>query len=298
MKWFFIALAALLLFPNISFASAQPGIYISQVQITGGKNNTGNDFIEFFNANSSPINLKGYRLVKRPGSANSDTLVKSWSKDTFIPAKSFYLWANSGFVSLSAKPDAVSSATISDNSGVALRFGAANSGEIVDAVSWGKTDNGFKNVSAVNPKTNQALTRKDLYQISSAYIIAAASPHNSLTNDLAAAFEASRETDQAVNNNNDNGQTATRQPKSAPTAVADTGDALAAPAAPAQPNAGQVEGDNIIALAEPTLEPAYPSQSYVTPITKAKPVKYLILSGAAFLALLFIAKRFLFSKGK
>jgi hypothetical protein len=319
-----LLLAVFLVCGDLALAAGP--IYISQVQITGGKNNTGNDFIEFFNASSSPINLKGYRLVKRPGEANSDTLVKSWSKDTFIPAKSFYLWANSGFVSLSVKPDAVSSATISDNSGIALRLGSVNSGEIVDAVSWGKTGNGFKNVSAVNPKANQALTRKDLYQVSSAYVIAAASPHNSLTNDLAAAFEASRETNQApqkidnpstlstnaqgriessrsatssgtVGNNN---QAAAKQPQSVKAAVATVD---SAPVAAAQTNAGQVEGVAIVDNADVSAntqspEPAKPVQNNPSQSSKKGAVKYLILSGTALLLLLVIAKKFLFSKGK
>lgn len=302
-----IGLAIVLIFlPLFCLASASaPGsIYITQIQITGGKNNTGNDFVEFFNASSSSVNLKGCRLVKRPGNANSDTLVKSWSKDVFIPAKSFYLWANSGFAAIAAKPDVVSSATISDNSGIALRFGPVNTGEILDAVSWGKTDNGFNNVSAANPGAGQSLIRKDLYQFSSDYVIAASSPHNSTMNDLAAAFEASRETDQVIQNNNDNpsassgpvgnnSQPAAKQPWPAAIAAADE-----ASAPPASPDAGQVAGDNIIAPAAQASEPPYPTQSYAAGASKSNPIKYLILSGVALLALLFIAKKFLFSKGK
>jgi len=177
------------------FASAEaimlPTIYISQIQITGGKNNTANDFIELFNSGSSPVNLKGCRLVKRPGNANSDTLIKSWSKDAFIPAKSFYLWANSGYTAITAKPDVVSSATIAGDSGAALRFGADNIGTILDSVSWGVTDNGFKNISALNPQANEVLVRQDLSRQSSGYIIAASNPHNSTMTDLAAAFSQS-----------------------------------------------------------------------------------------------------------
>jgi len=289
---FFAVLTVFLLSFNIVFA--QSDIYISQVQITGGKNNTGNDFIEFFNAGSSSVNLKGCRLVKRPGNANSDTLVKSWSKDTFVPAKSFYLWANSGFVSIAVKPDVVSSATISDNTGIALRFGPNDSGKIIDAISWGKTDNGFNNVSAQNPGANLSLTRKDLYLPSSGYIIAAASPHNSMMNDLAAAFQASQETDAVIKNNTGSGQTSAAN-KMPPAAAAASSSIVLAP------DAGQVEGDMIAAISSADLqspEPAYLTQSYPAQSAKKGAVRYLILSGAALIALLFIAKKYLFSKEK
>ena len=95
------------------------------------------------------------------------------------------------YTSVSTKPDTASSATISDNSGIALRFGPDNTGTIADAVSWGKTENGFKNISAANPGANQSLARKDLYQPFSDYAVIASAPHNSAMTDLAAAFSQS-----------------------------------------------------------------------------------------------------------
>jgi hypothetical protein len=278
-------------FAIFHIAVAQSAIYISQVQVTGGKNNTNADFVEFFNPNSSPVNLKGYRLVKRPGNAESDTLVKSWSKDTFIPAKSFYLWANSGYVNIAAKPDAVSSATLSDNGGVALRMGAVNSGAIADAISWGKTDNSFNSVSATNPGANLALVRKDLYQAPSGFAISAASPHNSLMNDLAAAFQASQETDAVIKNTAGNKILPTVDPR--PPVATVTAEAIDA-------NGGQVESDNIIAPStderDSSSEPQYTSQNPQSQSAKPGAKKYLIMSGIALLALILLAKKFLFTK--
>ena len=271
------------------FASGQ--IYISQIQITGGKNNTGNDFIEFFNASSSPVNLKGCHLVKRPASADSDTLVKSWSRDAFIPAKSFYLWANSGYTSIGAKPDVVSSATISENSGVALRFGSVNTGKILDAVSWGKTGNEFKNVSLLNPLANQGLIRKDLYQDPSAYAISASVPRNSLVNDLAAAFMASQETDAVIKNNS-----AATPEKKLPIAKEIAPEDASAKTPPANNTIAQVEGESVDRISASSTN-SYPTQTYlVNQGSKQGAIKYLILSGAALFLLLGIAWRFLFSK--
>jgi len=273
------------------FASGQ--IYISQIQITGGKNNTENDFIEFFNASSSPVNLKGCHLVKRPASADSDTLVKSWSRDSFIPAKSFHLWANSGYTSIGAKPDVVSSATISENSGVALRFGSVNTGKILDAVSWGKTSNEFKNVSLLNPSANQGLIRKDLYQNLSAYAISASVPRNSLVNDLAAAFMASQETDAVIKNNS-----AATPEKKLPIAKEIAPEDASAKTPPADNTIAQVEVESVGGISTSSAN-SYPTQTYsANQDAKQSAIKYLVLSGAALLALSAIAKKFLFTRKK
>jgi hypothetical protein len=278
-------------------AGAQGKIYISQVQITGGKNNANRDFVELFNPNSSSVNLKGYRLVKRSANSKSDVLVKSWSKDAFIPAKSFYLWANSGFTAIAAKPDVTSSATISDNNGVALRFGAADSGAVIDSLSWGKTGNGFTNVSAVNPGANRALVRKDFFAPASEYVLAQSFPRNSAVNDLAAAFSASQTLD-SPDKNTQAAKNPVKQvqplPKAAPS--------VTAKATSTQEVLGASTTNGQVALSqENSIYPAPSSTvSRQNVQNRAKPdgKKYLALSGAALLALIVIVKVFFFPKGK
>lgn len=258
-----------------------PPIYISQVQITGGKNNTNNDFIELFNASSSPVNLKGCRLVKRPENSGSDTLVKSWSKDAFIPAKSFYLWANSGFATISAKPDVLSTATISDNSGVALRLGPNNTGTIIDAISWGQANNGFKNVSAVSPPANRGLARQNLDQESSDYKIIVASPHNSAMTDLAAAFGNSRAIAATLKDSQE--KTASPNPPSAPTqpkVSAESGTVNAPSVMPNTPATASLSG---VSQDSPSSVP--PGQPF---LAKPSGVKYLILAIGSILALILV----------
>lgn len=160
-------------------ARAQDIVYISQVQITGGSGKTANDFIELFNPGMEPLNLKGYRLVKRTVHASEDTLIKSWTEDILIPAKSFYLWANSNFVELALLPNATTTGSLADDNGIAVRFGPNDTGEIIDSIAWGLADNGFKNVSAINPKANQALWRQNLFQADAEFIVASSSPRNS-----------------------------------------------------------------------------------------------------------------------
>jgi len=119
-------------------------LLISEIQTSGGPGATTNDFIELYNPTEVDVNLKGYRLVKRTASSSADTLIKSWTSDTIIKAHGFYMWVNSAFTSISITPDVTTSQSIADNNGIAIRFGADDTGTIIDSVAWGEgINNGF-----------------------------------------------------------------------------------------------------------------------------------------------------------
>jgi len=136
-------------------------ILISEVKIAGDTS-TQNDFIELYNPNPFPVNLGNYRLVKRTERGNSDSSIKAWGPDVYIPAMGFYLWANSGYTDMSAMANSTTMAIISNNNGVAIRFGAANTGTIIDSVSWGNAQDTFIEgaVFSINPRDNQSIQRK------------------------------------------------------------------------------------------------------------------------------------------
>ncbi|MDD5071228.1 MAG: lamin tail domain-containing protein [Patescibacteria group bacterium] len=133
-------------------------IVISEIQITGGAGKTENDFIELYNPTDASINLKGYRLVKRTKTGTSDTSIKSWTSDIYISANGYYLWANSNYMDIPVVPNATTTGTISSDNGVALRFGAANTGEIVDSIGWGEAQNVFVETAAFQ------ITDQNVYQ--------------------------------------------------------------------------------------------------------------------------------------
>jgi hypothetical protein len=143
-------------------------ILISQIQITGGKGKTDDDFVELYNPTEQQFNLKGYRLVKRTGNDTNDSLIKSWTTNAFIPAFGFYLWANSSFTDISVSPDSTTSETLSNDNGVAIRFGPNDTGAVIDNVAWGKAQNFFSTSSTaftsnpfpLNPSASQSLLRK------------------------------------------------------------------------------------------------------------------------------------------
>lgn len=158
-------------------------LVISAVQITGGVGRTSEDYIELFNPNSVPFNLKDYRLVKRTATATTDTSIKSWTSDTFVPPYSFYLWANSAFSGITKVPDLTSTATLADNNGVAIRKGAVDTGELVDSLSWGTTTNGFNSYGIANPSGEQSVVRDSLFETST-YSLKVSNPRNSTIQQL------------------------------------------------------------------------------------------------------------------
>lgn len=153
--------ANFLFIPNHSVQAELNHIVINEVQISGGAGHTADDFIELFNPTDTAINLKGYRLVKRTAAGTTDTSLKSWTTDTIIPAHGFYLWANSGYSTIAVTPDAVTSESLADNNGLALRQGAADTGIIIDSLAWGTATNNFIEGAAYpdNPEPNQTLER-------------------------------------------------------------------------------------------------------------------------------------------
>lgn len=167
-----------------STVSGPARILISEIQITGGTGKANNDFIELYNPNSGRVNLNGYRLVKRTKTGTSDSSIKSWTADEYIPAGGYYLWANSDYADISAVPDIKTSATLSNDNGVAIRFGSADTGDIIDSVAWGAASNAFvENLAfSENPIANQSISRQsetDTNNNSVDYIKTLLSPKNS-----------------------------------------------------------------------------------------------------------------------
>ncbi|MEK7520866.1 MAG: lamin tail domain-containing protein, partial [Patescibacteria group bacterium] len=149
--------------PPATADNGQPAkILISEIQITGGSGKTHYDFIELWNPNDFAVNLSGYRLVKRTKNGTVDSGIKSFTGDAFVPAGGFYLWVNSNYADLAAVADATTLATIAGDNGVALRFGAADTGTVIDGVAWGEAQNAFIEGTAFpkNPPANQSIQRK------------------------------------------------------------------------------------------------------------------------------------------
>ena len=141
-------------------------LLITEVQIEGNK--TSYDFIEIYNPNNFDVYLEDYRLIKRTQGGSQDTSIKSWSQEPTekISANNYYLWAryetgDENFA-ISVNADAKTQVGLTDNNSIALRLGAEDTGQIIDALGWGDFNNllfettGFSQ----NPGKNQSIERK------------------------------------------------------------------------------------------------------------------------------------------
>lgn len=134
-------------------------IIIQSVQITGGQGFTTNDLIVIKNDSDEEVNLNGYRLVKRTKTGSTDSSIKSFTEDVFLQPGETYMWANSGYTDVEA--DTRTSASISNDNGVAIRFGDQDTGQITDSVAWGSAENIFAETAPYpeNPGANKKLER-------------------------------------------------------------------------------------------------------------------------------------------
>lgn len=141
--------------------TAQPEpqkLLIIAVQIEGEEKN--HDFVKLYNPNSTPVNLNGYRIVKRTKTGRSDYPIKSWNVDVFVPAFGYHIWANNSYTGIVA--DSRTSYILAPDNAIAIRFGKADEGFIVDSVGWGSYSGIFcEGVCGANPEANQVLHRKE-----------------------------------------------------------------------------------------------------------------------------------------
>ena len=125
---------------------ASPHIVISQFQVAGGTAN--DEFIELHNTSSNSVDLNGYRLVYRSSSGVNDVAFVEWTTSTIVPAGGYYLITSVNYDgtvpgNISYNPTTCSCSMSATSGGLAVRFGAVNSGVVIDSVGWGAATNIF-----------------------------------------------------------------------------------------------------------------------------------------------------------
>lgn len=166
-KFFALLLSGIFIFSGFFFVFRKPAkanwanhVVISEVQITGGVGKANNDFIELYNPTNQPINISGWKLRKRKQNGDESS-IKIFSQGKFIPAHSYFLWANSeNNFHLTIGADEWSTSYLTENNSIAL---FDNEGNLIDALAWGSGHNnpfieGLPH--PVNPSANQSLERK------------------------------------------------------------------------------------------------------------------------------------------
>jgi len=137
-------------------------VLIVEVQIKGEK--VSEDFIKIYNPSDLALDVSGYKLRKR-SSTGKESSIRVFPKGTKIPAKSYFLWANSqeGYAD-SIGAQIKSTATLARNNSIALLNPEK---KILDALAWGESQNPFIEGFSFpeNPGPNQKLKRKRIKEI-------------------------------------------------------------------------------------------------------------------------------------
>lgn len=133
-------------------------LLLSEVKIGGGPGKTAEDYVKICNVSADSVDLKGNRLVKRTKTGTSDTGLKSWTDSVLVASNSCHVWANSDYAT-AINADSVTSGTLAEDNCLAIRNGAEDTGDIVDALAWGECTSLIEGQGLLNPEANQIIKR-------------------------------------------------------------------------------------------------------------------------------------------
>jgi endonuclease G len=124
-----------------------PNLVVSQFQ-AGGASSANDEFIEILNTSANAVDLNGHRLVYRSASGTNDVQIVEWTTSTIVPPGGYYLIASTSYdggvsANITYNNATCSCALSATSGGLAIRFGAVNSGVILDSVGWGSATNIF-----------------------------------------------------------------------------------------------------------------------------------------------------------
>ena len=139
---------------------ASPHLVISQFQV-GSAASFNDEFIELHNTSSSSVDLNGYRVVYRSSSGTNDVAFVEWNTSTIIPAGGYYLITSTNYDgavpgNISYNPTTCSCSMSGTSGGLAIRFGALNSGVVIDSVGYGSASNIFVETTPAATAPNDA----------------------------------------------------------------------------------------------------------------------------------------------
>lgn len=107
---------------------------------TGTTGSATDEFVELYNAGSSPANLSGFKLVYRSAAGTSDVALGTIPDGTTVAAGAFYLFGGSGYAGAKTADQSFSTGMAATAGGLGLRDA---SGKLADSVGYGTAANAF-----------------------------------------------------------------------------------------------------------------------------------------------------------
>jgi hypothetical protein len=114
--------------------------------VTGTSTSAADEFVEIFNAGSSPLSIGGWKLVYRSAAGTSDVSLATIPDGTTIAPGAFYLFGGSAYSGTVAADQSFSTSLAGTGGGVGVRDG---SGALVDSVGYGTATNALVEGTAV-----------------------------------------------------------------------------------------------------------------------------------------------------
>jgi Lamin Tail Domain/Collagen triple helix repeat (20 copies) len=120
-------------------APAETAVRVNEFS-TGTAASATDEFVELYNAGSSPADLGGFRLVYRSGAGTSDVGLATISDGTTLAAGAFYLLGGSGYAGAKKPDQSFSTGIAATAGGLGVRDA---SGKLLDSVGYGTATNAF-----------------------------------------------------------------------------------------------------------------------------------------------------------
>jgi hypothetical protein len=119
--------------------AAEAAIRLNELS-TGTTGSATDEFVELYNAGSSPTDVSGFKLVYRSGTGTSDVALATIPDGATLVPGAFYLFGGSGYAGAKKADQSFSTGMAATAGGIGLRD---RSGKLADSVGYGTATNAF-----------------------------------------------------------------------------------------------------------------------------------------------------------
>ncbi len=133
-------------------------LFISEIQIEGS--NPSECYVKIYNPSEKELDISGYRLRKKT-STGKDYSLRVFPKESYIKGGDYFIWASSKNENFPKEvgADVSSKQSISYDNSIAIFDDKKN---IIDAVSWGDSENPYSLENKVeNPNEDQIIKKEE-----------------------------------------------------------------------------------------------------------------------------------------
>jgi len=156
-----LLLSTLLFFTPFLFSQTANHLVVSEILIDGineSSATTNDEFVEFYNPTSDPIDVSNWSIAYRSASGTTFNIKYTFPSGTLIQSHKYYLFGGGGVISRDNSSESQLLGLGNTGGGLFLRN---SSGNIIDLIGWGSAASGnYEGTVAVKPAQGISLERK------------------------------------------------------------------------------------------------------------------------------------------